>query len=57
MAVLAPLDFMVSLKVALESLDDAHGMANQYNSTEPMILNKLLDVVSHRQIIVYNVMR
>ena len=57
MAVLAPLDLIVSLAMTLESLIDAHRMANQYDSTEPMILYELLDVVSHRQIVVDNVMR
>ena len=57
MAVLAPLDVIVSLRKTLESLIDAHRMANQYDSTEPMIVHEFLDVISHRQIVVYDVVR
>ena len=57
MAVLAPLDYMVSLTMTLESPINAHRMANQYDSSELMISYELLDVVSHGQIVVYNVMR
>ena len=57
MAVLAPLDVIVSLRKTLESLIDAHRMANQYDPTEPMIVHEFLDVISHRQIVVYDVVR